>query len=93
MCFASFVLIGVSLSGLSGCRQIATGLMKSILMVRCFQIVKIIEVFPVNFEELRAPPQDVFVLGIAVDGEETIPEQWDFHHFCPTAQEFGYFCV
>lgn len=48
MCFASFVLISVSLSGLTGCQQIASGLMKSILIVRCFQIMKDIEVFPMN---------------------------------------------
>lgn len=53
MCFASFVLIGVSLSGLSGCQQIATGLMKSIFMMRFFQIMKIIEVFPVNLRNSR----------------------------------------
>lgn len=49
--------------------------------------------FPHELEELKAPPQDVSLLGIAVHGEETILEQWDFNHFCSTAQEFGYFCV
>lgn len=53
MCFASFVLIGVSLSGLSGCQQIATGFMKSILIMRGFQIMKVIEIFPMNLRNSK----------------------------------------
>lgn len=89
MCFASFVLIGVPVSGLTGCHWFNE------INFDC-EMLSDYEShwsFPCELEELKTPPQDVFMLGIAVGGEQTVLEQWGFNSFCSIAQEFGYFCV